>query len=143
MIKTKIKTKFQGLVWAHKKYINHLKEGKSVLIEHEGKIMTVTPEAYHTKPPKQGEETYTKRFNKEKNKRYHLYNFNFIPDKDQTVSQKKTKHSANELLAQCDDCGSIKIAMSGEQDKWQASIAVFENLPRETCYQCKVKRGEV
>lgn len=141
MIKTRVKTKFRGLVWVHEKYIDNLKEGKTILIEYEKKIMTVTPQTFQTDPPMQGEESFQEQYGPKKGQRYHLFGFRFTPDEDQGLAQKKAERRIGEVIAQCPGCNSVKIAFSGGKDQWQGSIAVFNNVPKELCYSCKAKES--
>jgi hypothetical protein len=139
MIKTRVRTKFRGLVWVHEKYIDNLKEGKTILIEHDKKIMTVTPEVFYADPPMKGEESFQEQYGPKKGQRYHLYGFRFIPDENQDLAQKNADSKVGQVVAQCPECNAVKIALSGGKDQWQGSIAIFNNIAKELCYTCNAK----
>lgn len=80
MNKTKVKTKYNGLVWVHSKYIEALKEGEMLIIEHGGETMTISPEQAKAEPPVKGKEVYTEQWGEDRGKKYRLYGFHFVPD---------------------------------------------------------------
>lgn len=43
------------------------------------------------------------------------------------------------MKAQCPRCHSIRIRHRDGRDRWQTSIAIFNKLPEEMCYPCKVE----
>lgn len=80
MNKTRVKTKYNGLVWVHEKYVQALKDGEMLIIEHDGTTMTISPEQIKLEPPVKGKEVYTEQYGTERGKKYRLYGFNFVPD---------------------------------------------------------------
>ncbi len=138
MLKTKVKTKFQGLVWVHERYVKSLEEGRSLLIEHQGKWMTVTPDFFKEKPPKKGVESFREKFGSDRGKYYYLYGFKFIPDDNQELTKKKAKPSSQEVLAQCPKCKAIKVTVK-RGFGWQNTFVEFNHLPTEECPKCKTE----
>lgn len=43
------------------------------------------------------------------------------------------------MLAQCPVCKAVKmrVAEKYRKEHWQKCIVTFNNLPKETCYECK------
>lgn len=136
---TRVKTKYQGLVWVHQKYVNAVKRGETLYIEHDGMTMTVTPEKYKEQPARKAEKPHEERYGPRKGKEYFLYGFKFIPD---GMTEKQAEEPG--LLAQCPTCLSCKLNVKdGKKMKvvWQQSIVSFPNAEREQCYPCKSKEG--
>ena len=138
-MKTRVKTKFQGLVWVHERYYKAVNEGHTLAIEHDGKIMTVKPLDIKEEPPKESTETFQEQWGKNKGHRYHLYGFKFTPDADQKMA--KIKRDSDETLAQCPNCQRIEIARKSGKVEWIDSLAIFKNLPVKNCYTCTMKDG--
>ena len=134
MLRTRVKTKFQGKVWVHQRYITALEEGGSLVIEHERKLMTISPSFYKENPPTKSVESFQEQYGKDKGKRYHLYGFVFKADDNQAVAKAQSK--TGDLLAQCSKCGAIKILDTKNKTYWQQSIVKFPNLPEEVCPVC-------
>lgn len=80
MNKTRVKTKYKGLVWVHSRYIDAVKKGETLIIEHGGETMTVTHDTIKKCKPVRGKETYTERWGTDRGTKYRLYGFNFEPD---------------------------------------------------------------
>ena len=80
MNKTRVKTKYKDLVWVHQKYIEALNEGESLIIEHGGETMTISPEKVKMEPPVKGKEVYTEQWGQDRGKKYRLYGFHFEAD---------------------------------------------------------------
>lgn len=139
MIKTTVKTKFQGLVWVHEKYVNSLKDGKTVLIEHNGQIMTISPDRYKAYPPKQSGESFTEQYGSQRGKQYFLYGFKFEPDQDQAAAKRNAKRGTQELLSQCPYCNAVEVTLPKDRTGYQNSIAVFNHLPKKRCFTCQKK----
>lgn len=139
MIKTKVKTKFKGLVWIHEKYMDALNEGRSIVIEYNKKFMTISPDDIEKLQPEKSTESFTERFGKERGKRYHLYGFVFTPDEDQAQGEKNAKNKTQEALAQCPSCKAIKMTMTRGRIGWHSTFVEFEHLPKEKCLTCSKK----
>lgn len=81
MLKTRVKTKFRGLVWVHQKYIGAvMQENETLVIVHDGAEMTITKQSLTENPPVRGEETFYEQWGKEKGQRYRLFGLKFEAD---------------------------------------------------------------
>lgn len=43
------------------------------------------------------------------------------------------------VVAQCPDCLSVKM-VTENMARWHKTIVTFNNLPKELCYGCKIKK---
>lgn len=74
----KVKTLWQGKVGVNGKYLNEcIKEGANLVIEHDGKKMTIKPEDLKGRVHSRSEEQFKDRFG---GAPYWLYYFLWIPD---------------------------------------------------------------
>ena len=87
MLKTRVKTKFKGLVWVHQKYIDDvMSENDTLVIVHDGAEMTVTKQSLIENPPLKGKEKFTEQWGLDKGKKYCLYGLKFEADQPNLFS---------------------------------------------------------
>lgn len=134
MKKIVVNTTYDGKVWFHERYLKVLEEGRTLLIEHHKKLMTVSPDWYKENPPQQSEKPFTERFGKEKGKMYYLYGYPFKADQNQDKAKANIK--AQELMEQCTRCNAVKVLTTKGFD-WQPSLAIFEKAIKGVCPKCK------
>lgn len=41
------------------------------------------------------------------------------------------------ISAQCPDCKRLKVILGDSKVKWEDSIAIFNNMKKEQCFNCK------
>lgn len=46
-----------------------------------------------------------------------------------------------DVTAQCPDCLSIRM-VTEKMARWKKTIVTFNNLPKELCYACKIKKTD-
>jgi len=135
MAKTKVKTKFNGLVWVHEKYIESLKRGERLMIEHQGKFMTIRPSWLETNVPKKSEVGFRDQYGAHRGKLYYLYGLKFVPDEDQNSAKRSLRKG--DIVSQCEKCLSVKVSHPRGRMSWQGSIVDFPTLPKEICSKCQ------
>lgn len=80
MFTVNVRTKYEGKVWVHEKYIKRL-NNESMLIRHDGNEMLITKDTAKEQGLEKSKDTFPEK--QEGTGYYHLYGFNWEPRDDQ------------------------------------------------------------